>query len=217
MRGGTVVRAVSCAVVGATILTLVPARSQPAAAPAGLEHCAANLKALYQACLAYAADHGDRFPSAQTKRPAPEVWRWWYDDLKPYLTDPRVVCCQASRQAAEYGVWDEPEPLLPAPAFSPHWVSYGMTWWFSKDNDPRAPYRLADLAKPADTPLFADSKSYLISSHRSGWDVDARHDGALLTVLCNGQVVRARPDYQADGSYHLKRVPSGETLTWGPR
>ena len=183
--------------------------------PDARQVCAGNLKALYAATRAYAADHEGDLPPSVNPRTGGQVWLWWYDSLKPYTSDLRVFCCPASPKAEEYGVYDQ-EPLLPPAVFSPHMVTYGMNYLFAPAHNKRAPYRLATLENPGNVLLFAEAKSYLVSSNRGGWDVNPLHDGVLNACLADGAVIPARPEYRAGGAYVLRRVDNGKALAWSP-
>lgn len=205
----------ACTALGALIiLALLPAYSELTTPAAKRMVCTSNLQALYQATRAYAADNDGYFPFAQETRKPPNVWLWWYDFLGPYAKDPHIFCCPASKKAEEYDVYAEPEPLLPGLAFSPYWVSYGMGYWYSRDHDPHAPYRPETLTDPHNTLLFADAMGQLVSSNKGGWNVDARHDGAVNVVLADGNVILTKPEYQSNGNYLLRRVADGQPLTW---
>lgn len=205
--------AISCLAL-VTGLALIPAWSSLTDSAARRDVCSANLTALYRASMAYAADNDGYFPFAQMTRPRPNVWLWWYDFVSPYTNNPQVFSCPSSEKAEEYGVYDDPEPLLPGLAFTPHIVSYGMGYWYSRDHDERAPYRPDDLQKPADTLLFADARGYLVSPNRGGWDVDARHDGQVNVILATGALVMTRPRYVESGAYTLHRVNDDTALHW---
>jgi hypothetical protein len=203
--------AVTAALLGAALL---PAYSGLTKTAADRETCTANLKALYQASLAYAADHDGYLPLAMVRLPAPQVWPWWFDLMSPYVKDVRVFCCPASAKAQQYDVYAEPEPLLPGLAFSAYWVSYGMGYWYGRDNDPRAPYRPSTLQDPANTLLFADACGNLVSSNKGGWNVDPRHGGQVNVVLASGEVVLVKAEYEPSGHYELRRVDDGKLLHW---
>lgn len=210
-------RILTWAALGAVILlALLPAWAQLSGGAAAWRRvCDGNLKALYQAARAYGADHDDYFPFGVNRRPAPQVWLWWYDFLAPYTPDAHVYCCPASKKAQEYDVYAPPEPLLPALAFSPYWVSYGLNYWLARDNDPGAPYKPSTLKDLANTPLFADAAGQLLSSNKGGWNVDPRHDGWVNVVLTNGALVMTKPEYDAKGDYVLRRS-NGQALHWMP-
>lgn len=53
-----------------------------------------------------------------------------------------------------------------------------------------------------------------MTSNKGGWDVDARHEGTVNVVLADGVVVVTKPEYQANGSYVLRRVNDGRALDW---
>jgi hypothetical protein len=208
-------RLIGSAILGsAIVLALLPAYCE-LTGPAGKRQvCSANLVALYQATRAYAADNDGYFPFAQAKQPPPHVWLWWFDYLQPYVKNPQIFCCPASKKADEYDVYAEPEPLLPGLAFSPYWVSYGMGSWYARDFDPRAPYRPDTLTDQHSTLLFADAMGQLVTSNKGGWNVDPRHEGAVNVVLADGTVVVTKPEYKPNGSYELLRIDNGRPLTW---
>lgn len=213
-RGDIIAIAVILVFLGAALL---PAWSGLTGAAADRETCTGNLQALYQAGMAYAADHDGYLPFSLMRMPPPGVWLWWFDFTAPYVRDVKVHCCPGSEKAKQYDVYAEPEPLLPGLAFSPYWVSYGMGYWYARDNDAHAPYRPGTLQEPANTLLFADAPGYLISSNKGGWNVDARHDGMVNVVLADGEIVITKPEYQADGRYELRRVSDGKLLHWQQR
>lgn len=179
--------------------------------------CAANLRALYVAMGSYAQDNDGYYPPAVNRLSAGHTWLWWFDYLKPYTPDARVFCCPASAKAAEFGVYDPPEPLLPPIGFSPQIVSYGMSIWWDPNVTKGASYRPEMIVAPDTVLLFADAKAYLVSNYRTGYDVTTPHDGALNVCVASGAVLLAKPEYRPDGQYVLRAVGDSRPLKWSPR
>ena len=179
--------------------------------------CAANLKALHAAMGRYAQDYDGYYPPAVNTLSAGQTWLWWFDYLKPYTPDARVFCCPSSAKAAEFGVYDPPEPLLPPAAFSPYTVSYGMNIYFDPRVTKGVSYRPETIIAPDAVPVFADAQGFLVSAFRTGWNVTTPHDGALNVCVASGAVFLARPDYQADGTYVLRALADSRALKWAPR
>ncbi|NPV47107.1 MAG: prepilin-type N-terminal cleavage/methylation domain-containing protein [Armatimonadetes bacterium] len=68
-------------------------------------HCAANMRQIHTALVAYSEDHGGLLPQATTKCPGGEFgtqWQGqmdivWWDFVLPYLGSPKILYCPSVR------------------------------------------------------------------------------------------------------------------------
>jgi len=173
----------------AAILFPVFARAREKARQAS---CLSNTKQMGTAAMMYAQDYDETNVPASTsnvtvvyRRVSGNVtltWGPWFALLQPYMANPHVFLCPSAPDGS-YG----------------NYTSYGVNYRVTGVVFSLAPVKLADIAYPAETLIFADSAwtgsttDYHTSncwrineSRHPSYFVPARHNGGANMVFCDG-------------------------------
>ncbi|MFA6930648.1 MAG: hypothetical protein WCT05_09990 [Lentisphaeria bacterium] len=155
--------------------------------------CQRNLYGIYQAGIAYQADHDGAFqPVIVRSKPQ---WTYWYRFVLPYVSDPVIFYCPAHSRAKKILERDPGVADLVPPVFDPGSATYGMNYALSSSGDVKAnprPTNINAIADLAYTIYFGDCKMPNPSLRPTKWcwheDYAPVHNEKSNFVFLDGHV-----------------------------
>jgi len=188
----------------AAILFPVFARAREKARQAS---CLSNVKQLGLAFMMYASDYDETIPPTYLGNARPGAPTEWPDLVAPYVKNAQVFACPSEHWDISLTVLD-PLPL-----------SYGMNMQFGYS----APgVRIAEIDKPAETILLADSGPHWLSNHSGpcyghtkyiNWArqidewtcyfVYLRHNGTANVAFCDGHAKAEQEAYVTNSQNYV--------------
>lgn len=153
--------------------------------------CIRNLKNVQQLAGAYQNDHDGEFqPVILQTKPS---WTFWYSFIAKYGDDPGVFYCPANPKAENLLQVDGGESDLLPTVLDQASISYGMNFCLSTSGDSKStvrPGNVKQLADPASTIYFGDSKTLTLRPTKWCWKEDYAplHEGSSNFVYVDGHV-----------------------------
>lgn len=206
LRGFSLVESVVALPV-ALVLLVVVGQSVPAGRAAEIR-CQDNLRNLMAAVYRFADDKEGRMPDAVDNKP--RVWKWWMNDLFPYVENIRDFYCPV--KAPDLYTTSGTSPLLPV-IWDYNLSSYGMNYRLGSAHDRDPELKLSEIRSPENTIIFCESNHYLIRTSASLWgeDIAPRHGGKTNVAFLDGHVESfavtdsGYPTPNGKGLYDLKK------------
>lgn len=157
-------------------------------------HCAANMRQVHTALVAYSEDHGGLLPQATTKCPGGEFgtpWQGqmdivWWDLVLPYVGSSKVLYCPSA------------QPILPS-----YWVNAKLTFLEPGSLDYCTQPVSTILLFEGSVPATADERVYIPAASFMRPDANTnafRHSGKMNVCFADGHVKLTGAEKLVQGS-----------------